>query len=839
MIRHYLTVALRNFRRRPVATGINVLALSLGLTCFMIAYAVVNYWGHAEHQFAKADRTYVLTESFALKDGGAALGAVPSVPAFAENYIKADFPELETVARARPEQGAQTMSAGDRKAQLPLSFADPAFLDIFDFRYIEGDGKTAFSRPDSVILTEAAATRLYGGPDKAIGQTLRIAGRVDATVTGVIRSVAQPSHLGDSKAARVQFGVLASWDIGEKFAAVLRNASSSSPDRENWLAPDTLVYMVLPKDGSFTIDALKARLETFAQRRVSPEQRNLAKISFGAVPVSQVLTAMLDGVLFARAPGLSVTTLLFILGGLVLLVAALNYANLATAQTLARAKEVGMRKVVGASRGQVMVQYVFEATLLTLAATGVALSVIASTDPGFESATGMDLGLALYGGLGFWLFLAALVAVVSLLAGFYPAFVLSRVRPMQALKPGSIRTGPRFVPALLVGAQFCAASFLLIAVFVMYAQNRALEQTGLGGEDPLVVITNRSDLTKVEPATLRTALEQIPQVKSVTGMDAEPWDLQSVRLNIYSRSPNEGAAQRTSFESRVGYDYFSTLGIRLLAGRSFDRARGDDVENDRTAIAKGQPKSVVIDQSFASQLGFASPQAAVGQIFYVSASMAKNLGGKKGIAMRIIGVVENKAPHFIGMGATGSVYHLNDTPTFTIAKISGADVTGARKAIEAAWNRLAPDTVLDMTFMDSEFAQNYALFSGINGVFGGLALFAFVISAIGLFGMALQIVGRRTHEIGVRKTLGASTRQIVAMLLKDFSRPVVIANLVAWPLGFLAAEVYLSVFVHRVSLTVLPFVLSLAVTVLIAWAAVGGQAIRAARTKPAAVLRYE
>ena len=833
MIRHYLTAALRNFRRRPVATGINVLALSLGLTCFMIAYAVVNYWGHAEHQFAKADRTYVMTESFALRDGSTSSGALPSVPAFADKYIKADFPGLETVARARQERGAQTMSAGDKKAQLYMSFADPAFLDIFDFRYLAGDGKTAFSGPDSVILTEAAATRLYGTPAEAIGKTLRVAGIIDATVTGVIHSVAQPSHLGDSKSAWIRFDVLASWDIGEKLTKILQNASESSPTRENWLSPDTALYMVLPKDGSLTLETLKTRLKSFADRRVSPDQRSVAQVDFGAVPVSQVFTSLLDGVLFSRAaPGLSVTTLLFALGGLVLLVAGLNYANLATAQTLARAKEVGMRKVVGASRGQVMVQYVFEAGLLTAAAAGIALGVIELINPGFKSAADMDLGLALYGGIGFWVFLIALVAVVSLLAGFYPAFILSRVRPMQALRSGTIRTGPRFVPALLVGAQFCAASFLLIAVIVMYTQNRALEQTGLGGDDPLVVIANRSDLTKVKPAALRSALEQIPQVKSVTGMGSEPWDLTSVRLDIYSHSPEEGAAQRTAFESHVDYGYFSTLGIRLLAGRAFDRDRGDDEAHDG-------PQQVVIDQAFARQLGFATPEAAVGRSFYLSAIMVKNLGLKGAVPFRIIGVADDKALHFIGLGATGSVYHLDATPTFAIARISGADVAGARKAIEAAWNRLAPDTVLDMTFMDVQFERNYALFREVNGVFGGLAMFAFVISAIGLFGMALQIVGRRTHEIGVRKTLGASTRQIVAMLLKDFSRPVVIANLVAWPLGFLAAQVYLSVFVHRVSLTVLPFVLSLAITVLIAWAAVAGQAILAARTKPAAVLRYE
>ena len=396
------------------------------------------------------------------------------------------------------------------------------------------------------------------------------------------------------------------------------------------------------------------------------------------------------------------------------------------------------------------------------------------------------------------------------------------------------------MPALLVGLQFCAASFLLIAVIIMYSQNRDLKQTGFGLKgDPLVVITNPSQFTHVKPEDLRRALERIPQVKGITGTSMSPWSLNSISLNIFARSAEESAVQHTVFNEGVGYDYFKTLDIKLLAGRLFDREHGDDVMRDFASLKASQPVNIVVDPAFAKQMGFASPAVAIDQLVYMPAKLTKAFGGKVAQPFRIIGVVDNKPMHFMGLGATSSTFFLTETPTFALVKISGTDVETGRKAIEAAWKTLAPNSPIDLTFMDERFEQSYQVFGQVNEIFGGLALFAFVISSIGLFGMAIQVTGRRLYEIGVRKTLGASTGQIIRMLVTDFSKPVLIANLVAWPLGFVAAKIYLSVFIHRVALTPVPFLLSLAITLAIAWAAVGGLALRAARTKPATVLRYE
>ena len=279
-------------------------------------------------------------------------------------------------------------------------------------------------------------------------------------------------------------------------------------------------------------------------------------------------------------------------------------------------------------------------------------------------------------------------------------------------------------------------------------------------------------------------------------------------------------------------------GLTLAAGRIFDRTIGADPMPNFVDMDPEQAYHLMIDRALSEELGFESPQAAIDQIVYFPADIP-GTPGEADQPLRIIGVVENRPLTFIGLGATSNFYSFRLDPRFQIARISADDVSGALEAIDAMWNRLAPTIPSNYRFVDEVFEENYRAFSRVSQIFAGLALLALFISTVGLFGMAIQVASRRTHEIGVRKTLGASTRQVIFMLLRDFAKPVLIANLIAWPLAYFVAKAYLSPFVHRVALTPLPFLLSLVLTVGVAWAAIGSQAFRAARVTPAQVLRYE
>lgn len=831
MLRHYLTMALRSFQRRPFGTTVNVLALGLGLACFVAAYSTVVYWSGAERHFAAADRTYAITANLALRDGSVATGVVPHTGDVVARYLATDFPELEAVIRARSGNGNDvSFTTGEKKARLQLVYADPDFLDAFDLPFTAGDRATALRQPSSVVLTESAALRLYGIPNP-IGRSIQISTDKPATVTGVIADIPQPSHMGPTASAFLRYEVLASWDVVERLLAVARGPNARP--QENWLDTCCVTYVVLPADGSFSEAKLKAGLADFARRHLPADQAAVADVQYDAVPIRSLMVAGIDVLIFAgNRVAVSITTLLLLLGGLVLVVAALNYANLATAQATARAKEVGMRKVVGAARGQVMFQYVLEATLLAAAGLAVAVLAIVLAAPAIRRYAEVDLTLGLTSSAGFWILLVGLVAVVGVLAGAYPAFVLSRVPPSQALRSGKLRGGPRILPAVLGGGQFAAASFLLIAVLVMLAENRELRQTGLGSaRDPLVTITNVPFFTKVDPETFRNDLLRIPTVRSVTSVGAIPWSSE-IGTGAFRRTEDRSASNVVTYQNAIAHDFFATMDTPVLAGRVFDRDHGEDMFQARRP--NGMPPNLVVDRALAEQLGFPSPQAAVDQVVYMP-SVEEN---GPVLPVRIIGVVENRPLHFLGLGATSNAYFLNDNQWYVIARIAANDIPATRAAIEAAWDRQAPAIAISFRFMDALFEENYLTFGRVNAVFNGLALFALVISAIGLFGMAVHTTSRRLHEIGVRKTLGANARQIGVMLLRSFGKPIVIANLIAWPLAFIAVQAYLRVFLHRIPITPAPFLLSLGITLLIAWIAVMGQTWRASRVTPSRVLRY-
>lgn len=831
MLSHYLTVAYRDILRQPFSTAIGLLTLSLGLVAVITAYAIVHYWQHSDGQFQNIDRIYVITASVEFEEGGIRTGTMPQTNIFYARYLETEYPELEAVARAfrSDDVSISTAEHGYRASRLVV---DAEFAEIFDLPFVAGDPSTALSRPLSVVLTEPLAASLFGN-ENPLGKHVTLANQVDATVTGVIRPIGEPSHLEE-----IEF--YTSWDVWGAIQLARRPDLDELPEPvEQWFGGYCCTtYVLLPESGSLTGERLQDQLTQFASRRVSAEELSRFGFEVGAIPLAGLTVTRLDTTLFGPASGfLSITTLLFALGGLILAVACINYANLATARALKRARDVGLRKVVGANRYQLAAQYLLESGLLVGLALGIATLGLLLLMPVLRAGVEIDLStVPILSTPGFYAFAAALLVLVTLLAGAYPAAVLSGIRPVEALRLGRLRAGPKLVSTLLVGAQFLAASFLLIMLIVMYAQNLELRRSALGASsDPLLIIDNASALTGVSDETLRAELLRLAQIEGVTGAGQPPWG-QGVNLNLVSRSADPIAAGLPVFANWVGYDFFSVFDIPVVAGRIFDRQHGEDVAPFAAGdLDPSRPINIVLDRDFTGQLGFESPEAAIDEIVYWPSDDAD----KPSQQLHIIGVVENRPLHLYGIGVTVNYFGLEDDLEYTIARIDASDVTGALAAIDSTWSRLSPSMPLSRRFLDDVFDESYRTFGRLNELFVSLALMAFFISVVGLLGMAMQVAAHRRHEIGVRKTLGATTPEIVRMLLRYFSKPVVIANLIAWPLGFLAASVYLTVFMHRIPLTPTPFLLSLAITTFIAWLTVAGQALRAARVRPADALSCE
>jgi putative ABC transport system permease protein len=833
MLKHYLAVALRNLRASPLASAMNVVTLALGIACFVIAYAFVLFWGTAERQFKNSDRIAVFTMSLTLKGDQFSFEGDPRLPAVAAKYLKEDFPAIEKIARAAGIGPNVMIASGERALRAPAAAADPEFLELFELPFVAGDARNALRSPRSVVLKKDFAAKLFG-VEPALGQSVRIGNLVDATVTGVIDAIPEPSHMGRSKIATLQFDFLTSYDVLEALDDSRRPANAPPPS-ENWMQSQAVTYALLPADGSFTLGELKAQMPEFTRRHLPAELSQFAQIKHGAINVREVFSNSANDKTFLEGAGVTLSGMLLALGALVLAVACVNYANLATARAARRTREVGLRKALGAQRGQVAIQSLVEAGLLTLISVVVAIAIVRASMPLLRMLIAADLGPILFAGSRFWLFLAAVIVVVTLAAGAYPALVLSNVRPVSALRASRAQLGSKWLSTLMIGSQFAVASFLLIVVTIATFQNRHLVRTGLSaGSDPIVMIENPPS-TNVDSATLRAELARLPQVKGVSEIAQPPWV--SLSGTLMATSPDQGAPTKLVMTQAAGLDFFSVFDIPLIAGRVYSREHGDAPREPRrnapTESRSPTPQPIVVDRGFVEELGFASPEAAVDQLVY-------SPGNDRSDASQIVGVVETHRFTFFGMmKTTATMYPLRSGLDYQVVRVSRDDVAGGLAAIDRVWKQLAPSVAVSRRFVDDYFNDVYEFYLLLSRVLTGLALLAFGISLTGLFGMATLIAGRRMREVGVRKVHGASGGRMVAMLLTSFSLPVLVANLVVWPLAYLAARKYLESFQAPIPVTPLPFVLSLAITLAIAWLAVGTQTLSAARARPADVLRYE
>jgi putative ABC transport system permease protein len=823
VLAHYLAVALAKLAKAPFTTAANVLTLALGLACFIAAWGIATWWGGADTYHQKADRTVFIGQGVTRVGEGAIPIGPASSPTLAR-YLKTDIPEVELAARIAP-QSDTAVAAGGAKTFLDAAIADPELLQIFDFDFIAGDARTALDEPGSVVLTRDAAARLFGA-EPALGQRLVIDGGEEGVVTGVIEPVREPSFMGTGPDAAIPVDMLRHWASSARGARLDQG--------EDWFSLNNVTFAVLPP--GMTRRAFDARLAAMFDARVPDEAGAVFEAELKSFQASQLRTLGLNEQLLSQSGvGVSALTVLIGLGVLTLVVAGVNFANLSTAHALWRVKEIGMRKTLGAGRLQVMAQSWLEALLQTGAALALAVGVIALAAPAVRASTGVDMLFLLREGPGPYAVLGGVLLLVAFLAGGYPALVLSRVRPVEALRSGKSRTGSRLFARVLIGVQFFSASFLLIVIVVAQLQRAHLEEAALApGGDPLVVLNDVRG-PGIDFDTLEARLEQIPGVESISLTDTQPWSPGYALMRL-SRSPEQGARVVSGYIKRIGDGYFATLDIDLLAGRDFDRAR----DAQTTPAGASQPLSLIIDRAYANVMGFESPAAAIGEMLYVP-SVDIGATGPSTAPGVIVGVSETETTRLEATGVAGTIYVASPPEGATaqrpLVRIDREAIPATLAAMTRVWDELAPDIPLNAQFAEALFEQRFQSYARATQVFMLLGGAAFIIASVGQLGIAVHVVVRRRHEMGVRKTLGATALGIARLLLVDFSKPALAANLAAWPVGYLAAQTYLAGFADRIALTPTPFALSMLITLAVAWAAVMGEVLKAASVRPAEVLR--
>jgi putative ABC transport system permease protein len=411
----------------------------------------------------------------------------------------------------------------------------------------------------------------------------------------------------------------------------------------------------------------------------------------------------------------------------------------------------------------------------------------------------------------------------------YPALIAARVQPARAMQGGRVPQSKRPIMYTLVIIQFSLASLMFIATSVMYSQNAKARREFKPAQDPVVRIDNSLSTAQVDAMTLKNELTGHGVIKSVSASNVRPGSIIGPMFMV------RGGADATARSwilttAQVEPDFFSTLGIPLLAGRDFDRNVALDITTEPIANS-------IIDRSLADEYGWRNPTDAIGKTIYTPGPPEN----PNGLPSTVIGVVENaNLVPIVVTGSRSTLYRLNHNhETSYFVRISKDNVAAGLAAIDETWRKLSPNVPLKRSFVDEEYEALYKQVTSITLVFRIVALLSLFIGTLGLVGIATHAIAQRTFEIGVRRTFGATGRQVLAMLLTDFSKPILIANLIAWPFAFVAAKAYSSFFADKTTLTLMPFVASLLLGLVIAWLAVLRQATKAARMNPAAVLRHE
>ena len=829
MWRNYLTVGVRALSRDRLFAAINLFGLAVGLAGCMMIILFIRYELSFDAWLPDADRTYQVQRietagtSAGLRYGQTAVVAAAVMPP--------QFPEIEA-ATGLVGMGGVFRRDGELVEIDDVQGTDANFLDVLQLPLAAGNPETALAEVGNLVLTETTARRLFGRTD-VVGRTaIRVTsdGDVPARVTAVLRDLPANSHL--------------------RIAALYRPNLSRASGTEhftkwNWVSGWAYVRLRPGADP----ETLNRRMRSVLQRIVPASERDdSASDGLGftqeLMNVRALNTADIDSGTMRLGTPMKTLVTFGIVAAFLLLVACVNFTNLATARASRRAREVALRKTLGAKRSQLVVQFLTESFVTVAAAALAAVALVELALPFLNSLIDGDIRVHYLGQGGILLPLAVLLLLVGLLGGLYPAFYLSRYRPALVLKAnraGAEAPGTGRLRLALVVLQFAVSIALIICTAIIYAQTLYARSTDPGYRVPGLLFIAYPELIgdRAQIETYMRRLEAVPGVASVarSGITPNP-DTTSIAT---FRGP--GATDSVGLQIvMIDGQAFETLGMRLLAGRAVTERREADLgapmfntDPERDRLVEERGLNVVVDESAARLLGYPDPQAAVGR------QIRRDTSDDRIVApYTIVGVVNDARFESARFESLPRIYYVSPTGQLSLAvRFDTARAASVMSAAEALWKSSVATSPFNGFHADARIADMYRSDERRGRLFAIFAGFAVMISCLGLFGLAAFTAERRTKEIGIRKVLGARTRDIIRLLVWQFTRPVLLANLIAWPVAWWAMRNWLSEFESRIEIGPLPFLLAGLLALVIATGTIAGHALRVARANPIHALRYE
>ncbi len=809
MIGNYFKIALRNLIRQKGYSFINIAGLAIGVACcILITLYVTDELGYDRHH-EKAERVYriILRGMLGTNEFNQTVTCAP----LGETLV-CEFPEVEVSTRFR-SYGFPVIRYQDKVfSEEKFFWADSSFFDVFTVPFILGNPKTALTQPNTVVLTRSTAKK-YFGDENPLGKQMNADNLRDYLVTGVVEDVPHNSHL--------HFDFLASL---MSYAPTLD---------QTWINNNFCTYIVL-RDGADPAK-VQSMLPDLVSKYVGPQVQEALGVSFESLketgnyygyflqPLTDIhLHSDLD---FEIEPNGNATYVYIfsIIAGAILLIACINFMNLATARSASRAKEVGIRKTLGSERAQLIRQFLSESVFTSFLSIILALFIVELLLPMFNELAGKQLDIHYFDNPTTVPALLGLGLIVGLLAGSYPAFFLASFKPVAVLK-GTGKVGPsRRSPLLrsgLVIAQFTISIILFIGTFVVRDQLHFIQNKRLGFNKEQVIVVEKTDDLFGRIVPFMDELRQKPRVLQVSNSNNLPG--QNFGSSVHRMADAGGEETHLIWNLRTDYDFAATYEIEMAAGRYFSR----DWSTDSAAV--------VINETAARVLGTGDP---VGKTLI-------NVGPRPDLSQShtIIGVARDfhfESLHQQIRPLAIKLFNRNNRGRFVSVRIAAEDISNTVSTIENTWHKFAGNQAFEYIFFDQEFGKLYESeqrTGKILTVFSALAIF---IACLGLLGLASFTTEQRTKEIGIRKVMGASIANVVLLLSKEFTKWVLLANIVAWPLAYLAMNNWLQNFAYRINIPVWVFPAAAATALLIALLTVSYQTLRAALSNPVEALRYE
>jgi putative ABC transport system permease protein len=801
MFENYLKTAYRNIKKHLGYSLINVAGLAIGMACcILILFFVFDELSYDKFHENHA-RIYRVTRKWFNADGVVNLHLGHVAPPVAP-LLKNDFPEIVHAVRLIGVGGLLVGRDSAFYEESRFFFAEEDLFKVFTFDMIAGDPDTALRDPFSVVITDEMAERYFGMEDP-IGQSLAIQAssqKADMKVTGVIKPLPHNSHF--------HADFLGSFTTYE--------AIVGDQELQNWGSNNYATYLLMQE--GYDIERLKAQLDPFIDRHYGEGLSQRTKLELQRLTDIH-LYSHLDSEIEANSD-ITYVFVFSIIALFILLIACVNFMNLATARSASRAKEVGLRKIIGAQRPQLIRQFLSESIITAIISLMIAIGVVLAVLPTFNRFIGRNLSLNISGNVSIFLSLFLIAIFVGLLSGIYPAVFLSAFKPIRVLK-GNLDAGKKGFSfrTVLVIFQFAISIILIICVGVVSRQLDFMRTRNLGFDEEHVVVLPSSPAIISRLEGFKTRLIQNPNILSISAAKRVPSGrlLDSAGARVLSGETSQPIDFRIA-QLRVDYDYIPTFKMEMAAGRNFSREMGTD-----------PTQAFIINETAAKRIGWKSPEEAIGKGF--------GYGRRNG---QIIGVVKDFHFESLHQEISPIVMFLSKTDMSQISiRIASENIPQTMAFLKDIWAEMRPNYPFSYYFIDENFDQLYKSEEKLGRIFSYFAFLSVLIGCLGLFGLASYSSERRTKEIGIRKVLGASSPSISFLLSKEFTKWVLLANVIAWPAAYLIMSWWLQNFAYRSGIGIGTFFLAGGIAWGIAFLTVSYQALKASIADPVTALKYE